>query len=42
MLNNAKFLVEKMQALQELVARAQGEATLAEALDELAIWWQTT
>lgn len=41
MLNHGRALLEKQSALQELIARAQGQATLREALQQLAIWWET-
>jgi hypothetical protein len=39
MLGHGRVLVEKQLNIQELLSRAQGEATLREALQELAIWW---
>ena len=41
MLNNARAILEKLSKIQDIVSRAQGEATLIEALKELAIWWET-
>jgi dynein heavy chain 2, cytosolic len=39
MLTLGRALLEKQAGVQELLSRAQGEATLREALQELAIWW---
>jgi dynein heavy chain 2 len=39
MMNFSRKLNEKITQIQDLVSRAQGEATLREALQELAIWW---
>ena len=41
MLNQGRSLLEKQVAIQDLISRAQGESTLREALQELAIWWET-
>ena len=41
MLNQGRVLSEKQTVVQDLISRAQGEATLREAMQELAIWWET-
>lgn len=41
LLNISKQLNEAINQMQELISKAQGEATLKEALQELAIWWET-
>ena len=41
MLAQGRVLLDRQKDIQELLSRAQGEATLKEALQELAIWWET-
>lgn len=41
MLNNGRLILERLTVIQDLISRAQGEATLREALQQLAIWWET-
>ena len=41
MLNIGKKILEKLTQIEDLISRAQGESTLREALQELAIWWET-
>lgn len=42
MLNFARNILEKLSKVQDIISRAQGEATLIEALKELAVWWETS
>jgi dynein heavy chain 2, cytosolic len=41
LLSQGRILLERQKDIMELLSRAQGEATLREALQELAIWWET-
>ena len=41
-LQNEKILLEKINDMKELAARAQGEVSLREAVQELRVWCETT
>jgi hypothetical protein len=40
-LSFGRSILENLRKIQDIASRAQGEAILAEALKELAVWWET-